>query len=30
MIAYRGRFREVSPGSVYEFHLIKPEERERG
>ncbi|MDA3868424.1 MAG: glycoside hydrolase family 65 protein [Gammaproteobacteria bacterium] len=30
MIAYRGRFREVSPGSVYEFHLIRPEERERG
>lgn len=29
-IAYRGRFRCVSPGSCYEFRLIRPEERHRG
>ncbi|MGM0585967.1 MAG: glycosyl hydrolase family 65 protein, partial [Pseudomonadota bacterium] len=29
MIAYRGRFRSLSPGNVREFRLIRPEERDR-
>jgi len=28
-VAYRGHFRVVSPGDVYEFRLLKPEERNR-
>jgi alpha,alpha-trehalase len=26
-IAYRGHFRHVAPGDIYEFRLLKPEER---
>jgi len=29
-VAYRGRFREICPGAVFEFRLIKPNERDRG
>jgi len=28
-IAYRGHFRDVTPGDTYEFRLLKPEERDR-
>ena len=28
-IAYRGHYREVAPGASYEFHLLKPEARDR-
>ena len=28
-VAYRGHFRDVAPGETYEFHLLKPEERDR-
>lgn len=28
-IAYRGRFRTISPGSAFAFRLIKPQERDR-
>ena len=28
-IAYRGHFRDLAPGDIYEFRLLKPEERNR-
>jgi alpha,alpha-trehalase len=28
-IGYRARFRDVTPGDVYEFRLLKPEDRDR-
>lgn len=28
-VAYRGQYRDVSPGETYEFTLLKPEERDR-
>jgi alpha,alpha-trehalase len=28
-IAYRGHYRDVVPGDIYSFRLLKPEERDR-